>query len=429
MGHETHNMQGSDIDFDLDPQRSVEHDSENVMKEIRKLKNPIQYYAWGSHTAIPELFGQSVPSAEPQAELWMGAHPKAPSEVRVNGHWQPLPELIERSPKEILGRRVSSRFAGKLPFLFKVLAAAKPLSIQAHPSLEQAREGFARENHLGIPLAAPNRNYRDNNHKPEIICALTPIYALNGFRPLSDMISLLQQVNPAELAEEINDLTAQPDANGLKHFFSTIMTMNRSRQERAVAQVAAYAGAHTDDSVFEWIVKLNAQYPGDIGVLSPLLLNLVRLEPGQAMYSQARQLHAYLDGTGIELMANSDNVLRGGLTPKHVDVPELLRVLTFQESDITVLASEPQSNGEHTFASAANEFRLSQIELVPGVSYISRTDRNIEIIICIEGDVIIKQEDSKNPLHIMRGDSILVPAAVYKYRIEGQASLFKASVP
>ncbi len=400
------------------------------MREISILRNPIQDYAWGSHTAIPELLGGPTPSDKPQAELWMGAHPMAPSEVLVDGNWRPLPELIEKFPTEILGRGVAERFGGRLPFLFKVLAAAKPLSIQVHPNLDQAKEGFARENRLGIPLTAPNRSYKDENHKPEIISALTPLWALNGFRKISDMISMLKEIDPSELSKEISDLAAHPDSNGLKRFFSTMMTMERTRQQRAVEETVAFAEKWAgEDPAFEWMLKLHAQYPGDIGVLSPVLLNVVQLEPGQAMCLDAGQLHAYLAGMGIELMANSDNVLRGGLTPKHIDVPELLRVLDFTEKEIAILAPEELVDGERTYPSEAEEFRLSVITVDAGAFYKSAKDRSVEIMISVAGRASVKDLERAEALDLKRGESILIPAAVRQYSIEGEATLYKASVP
>lgn len=405
-------------------------DESKDMTGIYKLKNPIQNYDWGSYDAIAELLGQPVPSPEPQAELWMGAHPKAPSQVLVDGKWLSLPDQIDLNPTAMLGEEVASSFAGKLPFLFKVLSAARALSIQAHPSLEQAREGFAREDRLGIPVGAPNRNYRDENHKPEIICALTPFYALNGFRRLPEILELLQQVGSNGLRPELNRFLARPDETGLEQFFTAIMTMDAARQQRVVAEVVAYAAEHESGGmVFEWIVKLNEQYPGDIGVLSPLLLNLVRLEPGQAMYSQARQLHAYLHGTGIELMANSDNVLRGGLTSKYIDVPELLEVLTFAEADVVIQTAQPELGGEYRFVSGADEFQLSLIEVGPEAGYSSQVGRSIEIVICVEGEVTVTETISGDRMVIHQGESFLVPAAMSGYQIEGQGVLFRASVP
>jgi mannose-6-phosphate isomerase len=400
------------------------------MKEICILKNPIQNYAWGSHTAIAELLSKPTPSGKPQAELWMGAHPKAPSEVLVDGSWHSFLELIERSPVEVLGKGVVENFGGKLPFLFKVLAAAKPLSLQAHPDLDQAKEGFMRENSLGIPLTASNRSYRDDSHKPETICALTPLWVLNGFRKIDDMVCTLKEINPSGFSENIKDLEARPDSAGLKGFFSTIMTMEEPRRQRAVIDAVGVAEkrAH-EDPVFAWMVRLHAQYAADIGVLSPVLLNLVKLDPGQAMFLHAGELHTYLEGTGIELMANSDNVLRGGLTSKYIDVPELLRILKFREKDITVLIPEEQSGGELTYPSDADEFRLSAVPVDQGTSYTSPEDRSIEIMMCISGTASVKDLERDKGLELEKGMSILVPAAVRQYRIEGEAILYKASVP
>jgi mannose-6-phosphate isomerase len=400
------------------------------MKEFCILKNTIQEYAWGSHTAIPDLLGTSSPSDKPQAELWMGAHPKAPSEIFVDGNWHPLPDALEHRPVEILGRRVAEASGHTLPFLFKVLAAAKPLSIQAHPDLRQARDGFARENKLGIALDAPNRNYRDANHKPEIICALTPFWALNGFRSPAAILALLGNIAADSLSEPVRAFERSPDAAGLEHFFKTIMTMERARQRGAVEEAVAYASKHTDGGpVFEWMLKLNAEYPGDIGVLSPLFLNLVELLPGQAMFLHAGRLHAYLDGLGIELMANSDNVLRGGLTPKHIDVPELLSVLSFDNQELVVLEPQERAPGEGAYASEAREFELTVINVSAGSSYMSPENRSVEIMICTDGSARATNLETRATLELLKGMSVLVPAALHRYTIEGTATFYKASVP
>ncbi|MCO6449390.1 MAG: mannose-6-phosphate isomerase, class I [Caldilineales bacterium] len=401
-----------------------------MMVELYRLQNPVQNYDWGSYDAIPRLLGQPVPSPDPQAELWMGAHPKGPSQALVAGHWTLLPELIAASPESILGSAVAADFEDKLPFLFKVLSASRALSIQVHPSIEQARAGFARENRLGIPVTAPERNYRDENHKPEIICALTPFYALNGFRNLPEMLDLLQRVDSQALRPHVDAFNLQPDAKGLERFFTAIMTMDIARQRQAVTEVVHFTDIHQDEGmVFEWIVELNAQYPGDIGVLSPLLINLVRLEPGQAMYSQARQLHAYLLGTGIELMANSDNVLRGGLTSKHIDVPELLATLRYDEADIVIQQPQPAADGSLAFSSNAREFHLSIIDVGPVRSFESVANRSVEILICTEGEVRVFNTASGQSLDIRQGESFLAPASVPVYRVEGMGRLFRASVP
>jgi mannose-6-phosphate isomerase len=400
------------------------------MRKIGLLKNTIQEYAWGSRTAIPELLGQSVPADKPQAELWMGAHPKAPSQVFADGLWRSLPEVIQESPEETLGQKVAARFSNMLPFLFKVLAAAKPLSIQAHPNKEQAGQGFARENELGIPMDAGHRNYRDDNHKPEIICALTPFWALNGFREIEETLSLLEEARIAGLAEMVSFLRNHSNRDGLKEFFNHLMTTDSGKQGKIVEQAVNFAEKRTnEEAVWTWIVKLNEEYRGDIGVLSPLFLNLVCLEPQQAMYLPAGELHGYLEGVGIELMANSDNVLRGGLTPKHIDVQELLAVLNFSDGDLNILSPKKITSGETIYTTEAEEFVLSVIRIKKADSFSSPLDRSVEMMMCTEGEVSITDLSTGDITHLTRGVSVIVPAAVEQYRIEGDGILYKAAVP
>ncbi|MEE8316846.1 MAG: mannose-6-phosphate isomerase, class I [Syntrophobacteria bacterium] len=400
------------------------------MRKIGLLKNIIQEYAWGSRTAILELLGQSVPADKPQAELWMGTHPKAPSQVFADGLWRSLPEVIQESPEETLGQEVAARFSNKLPFLFKVLAAAKPLSIQAHPDKEQAGQGFARENELGIPLDAPHRNYRDDNHKPEIICALTPFWALNGFRKIEETLSLLEEARIPGLAEIVSSLRSHPNRDGLKKFFKDLMTTDSGKQRKIVEQAVNSAEKRThEESVWTWMIKLNAEYPGDMGVLSPIFLNLVRLEPQQAMYLPAGELHGYLEGVGIELMANSDNVLRGGLTPKHIDVQELLAVLNFTDGDLNILSPENLTPGEAIYSTEAEEFVLSVIRIKKAAPFSSPGDRSVEMMMCTEGEVSVTDLSAGDITRLTRGISIIVPAAVRQYSIEGDGILYKAAVP
>jgi len=400
------------------------------MKTIGLLKNTIQEYAWGSYTAIPDLLGENSPAQIPQAELWMGAHPKAPSRVKCDGKWRSLPELIAENPEAILGRTVARKFDNRLPYLFKVLAAAKPLSIQAHPSRTQALKGFERENRLGIPFDAYNRNYKDDNHKPECICALTPFWGLNGFRKISEILSLIEKVCPQGLETEIKALRMQPDSQGLKGFFQILMTMNQQRQNQIIDKALLHAKKLSEDNqIYKWMLSLHHEYPADIGIFSPILLNLICLEPGQAMFLQAGELHAYLDGVGIELMANSDNVLRGGLTPKHVDVPELLNVLNFEEREISILSQEALSDSEGIYSSQAEEFILSVIQVKKDVSYTSPVERSVEIILCTHGKAKIVDIENKDILHLNKGSSVIIPAAVEAYGIDGEATFYKASVP
>ena len=400
------------------------------MKQIYRLKNAIQEYEWGSKTAIAELMGKSTPSENPQAELWMGAHSKAPSMVDINSSWISLKTLIDENPLDILGKTVATRFDRQLPYLLKVLAAAKALSIQAHPNLKQAGEGFKRENDSGIPLDAPHRNYKDNNHKPEIICALTPFWALNGFRRIEEIVSNMQRCCPGEMTVEIKNLKNNPTSGGLQEFFEAMMTMEANRKNRVIQEVLQFAHDRSEeDPIYRWILSLYQEYPADIGVLSPLYLNLVQLSAGEAMFLPAGQLHAYLEGLGMELMANSDNVLRGGLTPKHVDVPELLKTLKFEGQQVEKLFPAEIRRAELAYCTPAQEFVLSVISVKEEMPFSSSTDRSVEILFCTDGDVVIfdPATDQTQPLH--RGASAMIPAALKMYAIKGNGTIYKAAVP
>ncbi|MCK5850055.1 MAG: mannose-6-phosphate isomerase, class I [Kiritimatiellae bacterium] len=396
-----------------------------MLPKFLVLQNTVQKYPWGSIDSIPTLLGESNTNNEPWAELWMGAHSKAPSVVAIDNTEISLATLIDERPADILGSTTSNRFENKLPFLFKVLAAGKPLSIQAHPNLAQAKEGFARENDAGIPIDAPERNYRDDNHKPEIICALTPFRALRGFRKISEIIRLLDLLDLQDLNTPLENLRSAQDKNGLKQFFNAIMTMDKTDQQKLIAD--AVKSADNSEDCFEWIHKLNAEYPSDIGVLMPILLNLVLLEPGQAMFLPAGELHAYLDGTGIELMANSDNVLRGGLTPKHMDVPELLNLLTFTTGAPEILTPKTDTTSEQVYASETPEFMLSVITPDKDSSYMSKKEHSAEIMICTAGEASLIQTNSQATIKIHKGISVLIPAATRQYEIKGNATIYKAT--
>jgi len=399
------------------------------MKAIGILRNTIQHYAWGSPESIPKLLGRDNLSGLPWAELWMGAHPKAPSLVNFEGRWVSLKDLIEQYPQEILGRRTAARFRNTLPYLLKVLAVAKPLSIQAHPNLPQAREGFARENRQGISLDAPERNFKDDNHKPECICAMSKFYALCGFRNIDDIVAMMSESCPEGLADELENLKKNSDPIGLKEFFMALMNMDTDRRKRVIDEALQNIGIFSDQGLRYWISRLAKEYPADIGIMSPMLLNLVCLEPGQALYLPAGQLHAYLEGVGMELMANSDNVLRGGLTPKHVDLPQLAKVVHFKPGAPIFLKPAVRGENEKIYRSPAGEFILSAICVSGRILYESPTSRSIEILICTEGTAAVEDCGTGTILKITRGNSLVIPAAVERYTIKGNAGFYKAAVP
>jgi mannose-6-phosphate isomerase len=404
------------------------------MKTIEILKNTVQDYAWGSLTAIPELLGQPAPGC-PQAEMWMGAHPKAPSQVYHDGKWESLLQVIEAHPADVLGEKAAQRFGKKLPYLFKVLAAVKPLSIQAHPNSQQAKKGFARENRLGISLIASNRNYKDDNHKPECICALTQFWGMNGFRANSEIIRYLSCLCKDVLEDEIALLKSQPNSQGLKRLFKSLLTMSPEKKTAAISSALSRAGhfnAPRDlsaDPVFQWIQRLHAEYPMDLGVLFPALFNLFCLEPGQALYLASGEPHAYLEGVAIELMANSDNVLRGGLTQKHLDVPELLNILSFQEQVPSVIQPRRCSAVEWVYETPAEEFSLSVISVFPKVYWISPGNRSAEILLCTQGQIVLDSGTDDDPIHLFKGVSVVIPASIAQYHLYGSGVCYKASVP
>ena len=328
------------------------------------LDNPIQNYAWGSRTAIAELLGRPTPSPEPEAELWIGAHPKAPSRIAEPRGRGTLDRAIQDDPVALLGSEVCDRFGNELPFLFKVLAAGEPLSIQAHPNQEQARGGWARENAEGIPLDAPRRNYRDMNHKPELVCALTAFTALKGFRPFDDVANGLRPIARPELGAETDRLAreatppgaaralrAPDDARGRRAHAAPEARRRRSRAQARGRGLALGQAASRRASRRR------------LGARAALLEPRDARRRARECTSPAGELHAYLEGTALEIMANSDNVLRGGLTPKHVDVQELMAVLLFDAPPLEVLVPEPESAGASSFKTPAREFELGFVEL------------------------------------------------------------------
>ncbi|MBN1278123.1 MAG: mannose-6-phosphate isomerase, class I [Deltaproteobacteria bacterium] len=401
-----------------------------LLDKISILDNPVQEYAWGSKTLIQDLLGLSISSGKPMAELWMGAHPGAPSRVSIDGEWKALPEVIANDPDLILGKDAARRYSGKLPFLFKVLAADRPLSVQVHPDKFQAREGFSRESELGIPLNSPERSFRDENHKPEILCALTPFQALKGFRDINDILMLMEKVRSPIVSDEMDRFIRNPGISGLKRFYTSLMTMDREAQHKAVENAVGLARKFADkDREFHWMVELDQEYPGDIGVFSPLILNLVQIEPGEAIYLPPGKPHAYLHGAGMELMASSDNVIRGGLTPKKVDVPELLRAVRFETDDARLINPVTLSSNERIYSAPAEEFRLSEISTTEGNHFTSPESRNVEIMICIRGEADITDLGSGESLKIKKGTSVIVPSIVSRYLIKGISTIYKASVP
>ena len=359
------------------------------------ITNTPRNYAWGSDGAISTLLGFEA-SGSPEAELWLGAHPGSPS--GVVGSADTLLDIVD----------------GRLPFLLKVLAAGSPLSLQAHPTMAQAAEGFARENALGIPIDAPNRNYKDAFHKPELIYALSEEFdALCGFRSAAGIRAIVAATLPVAAAPLLERLT---DDESLRDVFEWLLT----RGDGVDALVAAVSEAADDSTPELATVKLLAEsYPGDPGIVISLMLNRVTLAKGEALFLPAGNIHAYLSGLGIELMASSDNVLRGGLTPKHIDVPELLSVLDFRPVPVPYLLPQHSARGVDVFRPADAEFALLVIE-GDAVTALNGP----AIALCLEGEFTLTGNATESRL--TRGSAVYV-ADESKLGVEGSGRLMLAT--
>ncbi|MDP9168918.1 MAG: mannose-6-phosphate isomerase, class I, partial [Actinomycetota bacterium] len=403
------------------------------------LRGALRTYAWGSHTAIAEFTGRPSPTPHPEAELWLGAHPGDPAWLAGDRAERSLLDTITADPDGQLGAVARERFGDALPFLAKVLAAEEPLSLQAHPSAAQAVEGFAREDRLHIPVTAPTRNYRDRSHKPELIVALGPFEALAGFRPVARSVDFLRALEVAKLDPYVNLLSGQADADGLRALFTTWITAPQSNLDVLVPAVLDGAVNYLRSGATEFAkeakttLQLGELYPNDAGVLAATLLNRISLTAGEGIYMPAGNLHAYLHGMGFEVMANSDNVLRGGLTPKHVDVPELLRVLDFTPTDEAALKPRTTTEGiEVLYHTPAAEFAVSRLrldgpELRHEVDAPARHD-GPQVLLCTEGSVQVHAKSSV--LTLDRGAAAWVAADDGPIRLvaDQPATLFRATI-
>jgi mannose-6-phosphate isomerase len=369
-----------------------------------QLNSPVRHYPWGSHTVIPELLGLPSPADEPYAELWMGAHPDAPS-VLVDG--TPLDAAISANPDGLLGTEVHERFGPRLPFLMKVLAADRPLSLQAHPTTAQAEAGYAAEEAAGVPNIDPTRTFKDPFHKPEILVAITPVEALCGFRPVEESLHCLAKLQLPELKPTIAALAR----GGLRAAIPQLLALSARRRQslvRAVAdRAASYVAAHDPEFIntYRWAATLADTYPGDPGVVISLMCNHLRLAPGEAVFLPAGNLHAYLCGAGVEVMASSDNVLRGGLTNKHVDLAALIEVLDFTDGKVPVL-HPVLGRGGLRYPVPVEDFDLTrvQVDVDPGVL----TTSGPQVLMCAEGTAVLTTTDGE--IVLQRGGSAFVPA-------------------
>ncbi|MGP9503563.1 mannose-6-phosphate isomerase, class I [Specibacter sp. AOP5-B1-6] len=387
------------------------------------LTNVTRDYPWGSSTAIAELLG-TAPSGGPEAELWMGAHPDSPSIANTPEGPVALDRLIAEHPVTALGDEVYAAFGAKLPFLAKLLAADMALSLQVHPTLARAQERFAAEEAAGIPRDAAHRNYKDENHKPEMILALTPFEALCGFRPCAEAAELFRTIGSAIKATgadvpellgrvemTLNSRMAAPAV--VRAAFETLVgggAETTALVELAAPALEAAALAGTELAAgLHTVVELAKQYPGDSGVLVSLLLNRVSLQPGDAIYLPAGNIHAYLSGLGLEVMATSDNVLRGGLTGKHIDVPELLETVDFTPSGAPVVPTRETDLGQKVWEPPFAEFALQRVEMSATSAPVPLVQNGPLIVLAVAGSVLL--DSPRGDMVLDRGGSVFVPAA------------------
>lgn len=389
---------------------------------IFKLENEIKNYSWGSLNALEKLFNYKNQFNKPQAELWMGTHPAGGSKIKnAQNSEKSLADLIASNPSFYLGVPVC-RYNSTLPFLFKILAAEKPLSIQVHPNKKQAESGFKKENEAHIALSAAERNYKDDNHKPELVYALTEFEALNGFRPIAEIIANFRSFPVPVLDDALRTLSKEKTPAQLEKIFKLLLTLPAPKKIQAITELLTTIQT-SSHPLAGTIASIAAQYTNDIGIFMPLILNYIKLNKGNAMYLNANTPHAYLKGTALEIMASSDNVLRAGLTPKHIDIPELLKITKFESKPGETLLTQPQQKQNQLFFPVpAKDFQFSIVdsELTPSNQAIS----GAEILLCLTGIITINTAEDCCTIH--PGESVFIAAAAGSYTYSGKGQFARA---
>lgn len=397
------------------------------MERIYKLKGRTRQYAWGGFEFLPQFLGLNNTEHQPFAEYWMGAHPSAPSDLLMQDGNRSLYTVCQETPQSVLSEKVYDRF-GELPYLFKVLDVRNMLSIQVHPTKEEAEKGFDREEAEGIPINAPNRNYKDRNHKPEVMVALGEFWLLHGFTSIAAIEKTLEEV------PEFNVLLPYFRKEGLKELYRFVMEMQQPEVNALLANLIKREvrkkkeGLLTREQPGWWVSKLyeNRTEIGDIdrAVFSLYLFNIVKVNPGEAVFQGAGVPHAYMEGQCIELMANSDNVLRAGLTDKHIDVPELMKHTLFETIQPQVMPGNQVLPGERVYPCPVPDFGIARIDLTATIAYSSKAS-SLEIWVVTEGGAVVN-----NSLALKRGESFAVFAdESYTIESSGHCTLFKAFVP
>jgi len=410
-----------------------------MKQRVYPIRGAIQNYAWGGKEFIPKLFNIKNIENQPFAEIWLGAHQRGPAKILDNGNSIPLDEWLYHHP-EALGERVTRKFGNRLPYLFKVLDVNAMLSIQTHPTKKAAEIGFAKENEEGIELTARNRNYKDDNHKPEVMVALTDFWLLHGFKSKEAIKEILNEVPEfASLAGSFKSISTKEVDNEIFHLYKSLMEMSQSQVDDILRPLGkrlskAFAKNKIEKSNPDYWAALafrdNMLEGGhfDRGIFSIYIFNLVQLQKGEAIFQDAGIPHAYLEGVNMELMANSDNVFRGGLTVKHVDVNELLQHMVFEPVVPNVLQGEEKKPNVKVYKTPAPDFELSQITLKDFEAYYCTEALTPETLIVMEGEVLV--ESGGKEFRMERGEAFFAPAeSAYSMMSDGTAVIFMAAVP
>ncbi len=394
-----------------------------------KLEGKVFHYAWGGYAFLPAMLGIPNPDNQPFAEYWLGAHPLGPAQLITPGGNLSLDECIRQQPARVLSAAVAEKF-GELPYLLKVQDVRDILSIQVHPSKEEAEKGFDREEAAGVPRDAAHRNYKDRNHKPEVLVALSEFWLLHGFRDRSSIEAVLEE------APEFNVLLPYFKREGVRALYQFVMEMPQPEVNALLGTLIKREIRRRNDGLLTrempgwWVAKLYSSKEELVGndidraVFSIYFFNIVKAEPGEAVFQGAGIPHAYLEGQTMELMANSDNVLRAGLTPKHIDVPELIRHTSFDAVQPAVMTGVAGLPGEKIYPCPVPDFGIAKIELLPNLSYTNRTS-SLEIMIVTEGGAVIN-----NTLVLKKGEAVAVFAGEeYTIQASGNCTVFRAFVP
>ena len=394
---------------------------------VHKLQGTVQHYSWGGASFLPKLLSIENPNHKPFAEYWLGIHAGGPASIEVNQQAVLLSDAIATDPIAALSAPVFNHFGG-LPYLFKILDVKDMLSIQVHPTKEYAKVAFEKEEAAGIALNAPNRNYKDTNHKPEIMLAMSEFWLLHGFKSEAKILETLENI------AEFQVLVPLYKSEGLKGLYQFLMEMEQAQVDSLLSPVVKRALRNKQEGKVDrsapdwWVAKLYENAAGilpiDKGVFSIYLFNIVCVMPGQGIFQDAGVPHAYLEGQNVELMANSDNVLRGGLTPKHIDVEELIYNIKFESIDPVIIEGTKPCMGESVYPAPVQDFGIASITLDGSNSY-SYEAESLDMFLVVEGGCVVN-----NQLSVKTGEAFVVfPGNKLNIHASGKTLIYRAFVP